>query len=93
MLGSTLDLSNKQFLNICLNPPSVKLVLLIMTVVNISLVPSIQISPIGAAPILISIIKALDSFMEVTMNLSKQRVYLSVRTYAICNEYKRIVAL
>ena len=37
--------------------------------------------------------KAFESFKLVIPNLSKQRVYLSVTTYAIWNEYKTIVAL
>ena len=41
----------------------------------------IYVSPIGAAPIFIVIINALDSFIKgITVNLPKQRVYLGVRT-------------
>ena len=36
---------------------------------------------------------AFEFFKRVISNLSKQRVYLSVKKYAIWNEYKRIVAL
>ena len=39
------------------------------------------VSPIGAAPIFIVIIKVLNSFIKgITVNLPKQRVYLGVRT-------------